>query len=179
MKHLSKVLGLLVTLAVALFAGAIAAPANAEPRTDYAVTVDNVVGDVVGGGDFAGEFVITDIVRQGGQVLAVGTLTGTLTDAAGGVVGTVDQALQLPVDLAQTAAGSSCEILHLVLGPLDLNLLGLEVHLDTVDLLIEATPGAGNLLGNLLCSVAGLLNNPGNPLGAIANLLDRILGLIG
>ena len=48
-----------------------------------------------------------------------------------------------------------------MLGPLDLNLLGLEVHLDPVVLDIVAQPGPGNLLGNLLCAVAGLLDGAG------------------
>ena len=47
--------------------------------------------------------------------------------------------------------------MNLSLGPLDLNLLGLVVHLDEVDLTIDAESGSGNLLGNLLCAVAGLL----------------------
>jgi len=55
-----------------------------------------------------------------------------------------------------------CPILHLDLGPLNLHLLGLNVHLNRVILDITATSGPGNLLGNLLCSVANLLN--GSPL---------------
>jgi hypothetical protein len=47
-------------------------------------------------------------------------------------------------------------VLDLVLGPLDLNLLGLVAHLDRVHLNITAVPGAGNLPGNLLCAIAGL-----------------------
>ena len=82
----------------------------------------------------------------------------------------------MPVDLVQSAA--SCEILDLVLGPLDLNLLGLQVHLDTVHLNITAVPGAGNLLGNLLCAVAGLLDGP-SPLNGIAALLNRLLAVLG
>jgi len=71
-----------------------------------------------------------------------------------------------------------CEVLDLVLGPLDLNLLGLVVHLDRVHLNITAVPGAGNLLGNLLCAIAGLLN-PGGSLTQIVALLNQILGLLG
>ena len=75
-----------------------------------------------------------------------------------------------------------CDILNLVLGPLDLNLLGLEVHLNQVVLDIVAVTGAGNLLGNLLCAVVGLLDGAGALLD-IANLLNRILdvlsGLLG
>jgi hypothetical protein len=34
---------------------------------------------------------------------------------------------------------------------------------------VNAVPGAGNLLGNLLCAITGLLDSPGNPTNAIAN----------
>jgi hypothetical protein len=47
-----------------------------------------------------------------------------------------------------------CTVLDLVLGPLDLNLLGLMVHLDRVQLRITADP-KGGLLGSLLCGLAG------------------------
>jgi hypothetical protein len=58
------------------------------------------------------------------------------------------------------------------------NLLGLVVHLDTVHLNITAVPGPGNLLGNLLCAVAGLLNGnvPGNVLARLLNRIFRLLG---
>ena len=42
---------------------------------------------------------------------------------------------------------------------------------------ITAVPGAGNLLGNLLCSVANRLNS-GGAVQQIANLLNRILGIL-
>jgi hypothetical protein len=43
---------------------------------------------------------------------------------------------------------------------------------------IVAQSGAGNLLGNLLCAVAGLLDGSG-ALGRISRLLNRVLGLLG
>lgn len=67
-----------------------------------------------------------------------------------------------------------CPILHLELGPLDLDLLGLQVHLDRVVLDITAQPGPGNLLGNLLCAIAGLLDGVDLD-GILANLLQRLL----
>ena len=79
---------------------------------------------------------------------------------------------------AAAAKAVSCDILHLELGPLDLDLLGLVVHLDQVVLDISAVPGAGNLLGNLLCAVTNLLNGTGTLL-QIANLLNQILELLG
>jgi len=73
---------------------------------------------------------------------------------------------------------STCEILNLQLGPLDLNLLGLLVHLDQINLQITAEQAPGNLLGNLLCAVAHLLDG-GSPLGGLAALLNRILRILG
>ena len=78
-------------------------------------------------------------------------------------------------------AAASCPILHLDLGPLNLDVLGLQVHLNQVVLDIVAQSGAGNLLGNLLCAVAGLLD--GSPLsgllGQLSTLLNQILGVLG
>jgi hypothetical protein len=61
---------------------------------------------------------------------------------------------------ASAAQAGSCQVLKLVLGPLDLNLLGLVVQLygptktSPVTLTITATPGGG-VLGDLFCSVSG------------------------
>src|SRR3954453_9498242 len=74
-----------------------------------------------------------------------------------------------------------CPILHLDLGPLDLNLLGLHVHLNEVILDIEAIPGPGGLLGNLLCAVAHLLDGVdlGGVLGnLLQNLIEAVIRLL-
>lgn len=74
-----------------------------------------------------------------------------------------------------------CPILHLELGPLDLNLLGLRVELNQVVLDITAIPGPGNLLGNLLCAIAGLLDDAdlGGVLGnLLQNLIDALIRLL-
>jgi hypothetical protein len=134
---------------------------------------------VVGSGPtqtFTGSLTIDRFVRQGDQILAVGTLNGVVSDLAGNVLTTITNlAVQLPI-LGTTTA--SCAILHLELGPLDLNLLGVAVHLDKIVLDITAVPGAGNLLGNLLCAVAHLLDN-GGPLTGLTALLNRLLMLLG
>jgi hypothetical protein len=56
--------------------------------------------------------------------------------------------------------GEICDVLDLILGPLDLNLLGLMVHLDRLRLTITAKRGGG-LLGDLFCSLAGGPPPPG------------------
>jgi hypothetical protein len=54
---------------------------------------------------------------------------------------------------AVAAQQATCPVLDLVLGPLDLNLLGLVVQLNRVHLTITAIPGGG-VLGNLFCGLA-------------------------
>ena len=75
-----------------------------------------------------------------------------------------------------------CNILNLSLGPVDLNLLGLVVGLDdcadgpvTVD--VTAEEGPGNLLGNLLCGITGILDGglAGNQLNQLIGRLNKLL----
>lgn len=87
---------------------------------------------------------------------------------------------------AQAAAGArvqtvqaACDILNLSLGPIDLNILGLDVEVDdcdggpvTVD--VTAEEGPGNLLGNLLCGLTGALDG-GISLGQIINRVNGLL----
>jgi hypothetical protein len=127
------------------------------------------------------------LVNDAGDMMVVGILKGKLTRNNGNVIGTERQKVRLPVQTiegtpvaSRLAAPGDCDILNLVLGPLDLDLLGLEVHLDQVILDIIAVPGAGNLLGNLLCAVAGLLDGPGlsGLLEEIGQILNSILGIL-
>lgn len=149
-------------LASTVPAAASAAPRGAPTASQSASSLVAQVTGTVGGVAQTGTLTIDRFVRQAGQILAVGDLT------LGGVnLGTV----QIPVNLADTSG--SCAILHLDLGPLDLNLLGLVVHLNEVVLDINAQSGPGNLLGNLLCAVAHLLDN--NALGGVTAVLNDIL----
>ena len=71
-------------------------------------------------------------------------------------------------------------MLNLVLGPINLNLLGLVVRTNQINVRFDAVPGAGNLLGNLLCSVTNLLNPgslSGSPLGQLTQILNALLAL--
>jgi len=108
------------------------------------------------------------------QLAAVGTVQGT---ADKGPRGNRNPVAIGGVTVPVTITSPTCPILHLDLGPLNLDLLGLQVDLSEVILDITAVPGAGNLLGNLLCSVAGLLD-PGS-LSQLVALLNQIIDLLG
>jgi len=136
-----------------------------------------VTGELSDGGTFEGT--ISDLgasVNDAGDLVISGVLDGTATTADGETTEITDQAFSTT---AQLQPGDACDILFLDLGPIFLDVLGLTVDLSPVQLDVNAVPGAGNLLGNLLCAITGLLDNPGNTTNAIANLLDRVFSLLG
>jgi hypothetical protein len=151
------------------------APSNAlaqSPSGSVTVPVDQPLAD---GRTFQGVLEITQFAVKKGQLVAIGTLSGTLTDALGAAIGTVtDLVVTIPV----SSISGTCQVLDLELGPLDLDILGLQVHLDKIELHIDAQSGSGNLLGNLLCSVAHLLDSQGS-LSSLRELLNQILDVLG
>jgi hypothetical protein len=151
--------------------GALAQPVTnqsvAIPVTASPATVNGALGTLTG------TLNITNVQLVNGVATVVGTFTGNVTNAAGTVLATLTNVpVQLPI--LATSAGT-CQILHLELGPLDLNVLGLVVHLDKVVLDITAQSGPGNLLGNLLCAVAHLLDNTGS--NGLVTVLNNLLRL--
>jgi len=151
----------LVVSAAAFAATATAAPKSVDVSRPVTGTVTRTGGTAT---PFTGTLTIDRVVRTATGLAAVGTLTGP---------GVTNQAVTVPLQ-----ATGTCDILHLTLGPLDLNLLGLVVHLDQVVLDITAEQGPGNLLGNLLCAVAGLLDPPTGGGGGLGGILNGIVALL-
>ena len=167
-------------------AAVVSSGTSAKPvlSNEFGTLRSKVDGSFGKNGEVTGTFKPRRFVKEGGQLMAVGVLQATLTRSSGKVVGTDKKVVTLPVRSgegqslrATSARVGDCEILHLTLGPLDLNLLGLKVHLDRVVLNVDAEPGPGNLLGNLLCAVAGLLDNNG-VLTQIRQILNSILAIL-
>jgi len=152
--------------------GAMAAPAAPAPAHAHSGASAYLQGTSAAGDVLNAVFTITNFSSSGNQLIANGVLNGTLTSATGVVTQIVGQTAALPV----TGVTASCPILSLTLGPLHLDLLGLVIDLNQVVLNITAVPGAGNLLGNLLCAVANLLN--GGNLASILNTLVTDLNAI-
>lgn len=137
--------------------------------------VSGALGD---GGTFQGKLTVTNLgydVTRG--FVVTGVLKGTATLADGTVVNDIRQTFTSAGTLAGATAGATeavCDILFLNLGPLNLDLLGLTVDLSRITLDINAVSGSGNLLGNLLCAVAGLLD----PITGFLNLLEQLGALL-
>jgi hypothetical protein len=184
--------GLSTTAASAASTATGSRAATAAPAASVGSITSKVTGTFTnadGTGTFTGTFTPRKFSVTNGALEATGLLKGTLVDANGTQLGTVSQTVTDTVSTASPASTTNaanapvvgCGILNLVLGPLNLNLLGLVVQLNQVNLVITAVPGAGNLLGNLLCGVVGLLNGGGalsGLLGEITTLLNSILALL-
>jgi opacity protein-like surface antigen len=179
-------LGLVIAaVCAALLIVPVAASAQSTP-TPVSVTSFKhipITGTANNGKAFTGHFNVSQFVTRNGKAYALGTLTGKLgyrTINRSNVAIPVSMGCGTSTGLTAHAA-ATCQILNLVLGPLHLNLLGLHVDLNQVILNVTGVTGTGQLLGNLLCGVANLLN-PGLPAGQLAGLLNivqQILSLPG
>lgn len=116
---------------------------TAQSGTPLGNLLGNIANSLNGSGPSLGSILSSLTSDQ------LGSLTSLLNGAMGAVYA------------AATTSPSTTDILHLSLGPVNLNLLGLNVTLDncaggpvTVDVLANAGPG--NLLGNLLTDVENL-----------------------
>jgi len=175
---------------------AVRTPSHTVIKTDVGRMTSYVYGTTTRGRHVVGTFKPRTFVVRNGKMRAIGKLV-VVTRGPGRDRKLTKYGVSMPVKRGSVsfplttspsggkvpglaAPAGSCQILDLVLGPLDLNLLGLNVHLDRVVLNIFATPGPGALLGNLLCAVAGLLD--GSPLagllGQLSQLLNQILGTL-
>jgi hypothetical protein len=151
--HLTTVAALAAIVVLAFMASATSAGTVQSQRATAAATSTQI-------GAVSVRLRINRFVRRGGHLYAVGTTTAKFAP-------TVASAATYPSAVAQkrfvvrvksirgfASAQRICPVLDLTLGPLDLNLLGLMVHLDQVHLTITADSNGG-LLGQLLCSLAG------------------------
>ena len=143
-----------------------------------------IVGSTSTGRDVTGSFVPLRFVKRDGKLFVRGLVQGVVHEK-GGKRTTFAQLRTMRVKTVNgtpahaRSTTATCDILNLVLAPLDLDLLGLKVHLDRVVLNIVAATGAGKLLGNLLCAVTGLLDGGiGGALGRLVGLLNQILGAL-
>jgi hypothetical protein len=113
---------------------------QATPPTKPAVPSISVTGKSSCGERFTGTVDITGFAVRDGRLVPLGTVSGTLTDAAGDLVGSV-----------RDAPGAAPVEQHVSIGPLDVDGAVVVLHLDPVAL----DAGLSGLLGNLLCGLLG------------------------
>lgn len=139
------------------------------------------------GRNFKGTLDIVRFEERDSGIVAIGTITGKVTGKGKGKGNkpVTQENVVLPVSFtapiqSQSADGvqaqATCQILDLVLGPIDLNLLGLRLQVNQIHIQLTAQQGGG-LLGDLLCAVANLLNG-GGLLSQIVGVLNQILAAL-
>jgi hypothetical protein len=195
----------LITMAlVAVIIGVIglaphAAGRQTTPSIDpVPVTASNHSGNK----HFNGTWTINQFVVKDGDVFAEGTLVGDFTNKHGKVTKSIEQTVDLPVSVEQTTAVAgaanafiaqqatttpttpgACNVLHLILGPITLNLLGLHLFIggpNNTPLIVDLTAVASEgLLGQLLCGLAGGIPLNLSQLIQLVQLLNQLFGLLG
>jgi hypothetical protein len=181
---------MLVTFANATVKAVGAQPAPASPPlvSPPLVTLP-LAGTTSGNGTFSGTLAISSVGSDSGGVFVEGLVTGTVTRANSKTpVGTiVSVPVRLPLQgnwpgggLAQQAPGDSivlaqatCAILHLEIGAVNLNVLGVVVTTSPIALDVSGDPAGA--LGALVCSILNLAGG----LAGLVNLLTSLLGALG
>ena len=186
MKHLRLLAASAAALALASCSDQPTAPSRSPAPT---AAVGGVAGSPTGTATIIGSVTgtATNTLGETGTFSGTAQITSFATDAAGDVVANVQVTGSAVVSGVTTAVSElvvvpivfgECPILALDIGAIHLDLLGLVVDLAPVSLDIVAEAGPGNLLGNLLCAVAHLLDGPGAII-ALLNLLDLINDILG
>jgi hypothetical protein len=155
------------------------------------ITVDiNAIPTGQPGGGLLGDLLcgLSGALGSGGLLGLVGqdltALTGVVQGALDGVFGQLlgggtGTASHQPGH--QSGGGHQCDLVDLQLGPINLNVLGLEVETSPICLEVYAVSGnpnaGGGLLGNLLCGLDGLLGTNAGA-NAILGRVDRILDIL-
>ena len=94
--------------------------------------------------------------------------------------------LEFPVQLSPGSALSSdapisvqqatnCQVLHLDLGAINLNVLGLQVATQPIAIDVSGVTGGTNVLGTLICTILETVNN----VVGLVGLLNQLLGILG
>jgi hypothetical protein len=166
-----------------------------------------IAGLVTGGGAFNGTVTINRFATQNGQLVAIGFVRGTITNAAGIVLGSGMRPVALPVSLGtgpsltssaisvETARmmpalftgatggrwtrvqATTCGVLHIALGPIAMNLLGFNVNLSAVTL--DLAGDSAGPLGALVCQAIALLGSVAKVVGLLNSILGLLTGLVG
>jgi hypothetical protein len=109
-----------------------------------------VTGTSAAGDTFTGTIDVTGVAVQNGNAVALGTLSGTLRDAAGNTITSVSGVgVAAPVQPQQTG---TCTLVAFSLGPIDLAVDGIAIHINPIGLSVELS----GLLGTILCPLLGI-----------------------
>jgi hypothetical protein len=136
-------------------------------------------------GTFSGTFSINRFEVRNDAIVAVGVVRGAIAGTGSVVAGEV--AAPVTVGTASGGAAASnaavaqpqatCQVLHLDIGAVNLNVQGIIVATQPISIDISGDSAAP--LGNLVCTIESTLNNVVGLVGLLNQLLGTLTGLVG
>ena len=149
-----------------------------------------IAGSAASGGTFVGTFSINRFEARSGQVVAIGMVRGLVAGVKEAGTVLVGEVILSPVHVSPASQGpaapsslvaqqqaATCEALHLDIGSVNLNVLGLVVT--TQPIAIDLSGDSSAPLGNLVCTILETLNNVVGLVGLLNQLLGTLTGLVG
>jgi hypothetical protein len=147
---------------------------------------------VTGTGGFSGTVFVQSFQARGNQVVATAFISGSVPGVSSllagpitipvtvGTAGTATSSSsstlrQAPVSSQQTA--STCQVLALNLGAVNLDALGLNVA--TQPIAVNLAGDTASPLGNLVCTALDTVNNVVNLVGVLNQILGALGGVLG
>jgi hypothetical protein len=131
---------------------------------------------------FAGTLHVERFAVRDDRIVVIGMITASVSDKHGKSLGSAAVGrVELPVNVradAAVRAGSQgdaravCGVLHLDVGAVNLNLLG--VQFATAPITIDLSADDAEVLGQLICTALELVGN----VVALVDVLNQILGLL-
>ncbi len=112
------------------------------------------IDESFGQGVFSGTFRIDRFGRDRNAVNAMGRLLGVLAASNGDILGRIDRGLTLPVSVIS----ATCELLQLELGPVDIPLRNVQLHLEKGVLGISNRDATTDGLNQRLCAAANVFD---------------------
>jgi hypothetical protein len=197
MKRLRRPLLALMTLSIVLAAAAATAE---QPKKALVLPL---AGMGTGGVTFNGTVAVQRFVVRDGHVFAIGAVSGNLSGPAGPIGTSIYLPVAFPVRVGNgltaraergvihpaslrgpdygvrvmLAQAETCGVLHLDLGAVNLNLLG--VMVTTTPVTIDINGDTAGPLGNLVCEILATVNNVVGLVSLLNSLLSLVTGLLG
>jgi hypothetical protein len=192
----------LLALMTIAFAVPPTAGAAGEPPERRALVLP-ITGVAGGGVTFNGTVAVQRFVQRDGAVFAIGAVSGSLSGPAGPIGTSIDFPVAFPVHVGSgltaraerglihpasrstpddgarviLAQATTCGVLHLDLGAVNLNVLGTVVT--TTPVTIDINGNTAGPLGNLVCTILATLNNVVGLVKLLNSLLGLVTGLLG
>jgi len=155
-----------------------------------------------GGVTFRGTVAVQRFALKDGEVVAIGAVSGSLSGPAGpigtsiylpvafpvhvrGLIARAERGRIHPASLSSPDSGArvifaqatTCGVLHLDLGAVNLNLLGVVVT--TTPVTIDINGDTAGPLGNLVCAILNTVNTVVDLVNLLNSLLGVVTGLLG